>query len=182
MRVKHFVTSMLVLFLGFALTGCAGLSTKSTADITCTTKDINAKLKSGDYQKKVDNFLIIQDASSSMSDKLGKSFTHEPSKLALSKDLVRCLNSTLPDDFDVNAGMRVFGPIYADTHYLNPPTPPFASNLGLGKSTDRMLRIQLEIHLERKLTLQRNRWILGRNPFSECFCVWFILQPDTSLS
>jgi OOP family OmpA-OmpF porin len=114
MRVKHFVTVLLVLLLGFALTGCAGLSTKSTADITCTTKDINAMLKSGAYQKKVDNFLIIQDASSSMSDKLGKSFTHEPSKLALSKDLVRCLNSTLPDDFDVNAGMRVFGPVYEE--------------------------------------------------------------------
>ena len=114
MRVKGFVTALLVLFLGFVLTGCAGLSTKSTADITCTTKDINAMLKSGDYQKKVDNFLIIQDASSSMSDKLGKSFTDEPSKLALSKDLVTCLNSTLPDDFNVNAGMRVFGPVYSE--------------------------------------------------------------------
>ena len=114
MRVKHFVTGVLVLLLGFVLTGCAGLSTKSTADITCTSKDINAMLKSGEYQKKVDNFLIIQDASSSMSDKLGKSFTYEPSKLALSKDLVRCLNSTLPDDLSVNAGMRVFGPIYSE--------------------------------------------------------------------
>jgi OOP family OmpA-OmpF porin len=113
MRVKNFAVGILVLLLGFALTGCAGLSTKSTADITCTTKDINAMLKSGDYQKKVDNFLIIQDASSSMGDKLGKSFTYEPSKLALSKDLIKCLNSTLPDDFDVNAGMRVFGPIYS---------------------------------------------------------------------
>jgi len=114
MRFKHLVTSLMVLFLGVALTGCAGLSTKSTADITCTTKDINAMLKSGDYQKKVGNFLIIQDASSSMGDKLGKSFTHEPSKLALSKDLVRCLNNTLPDDFDVNAGLRAFGPYYSE--------------------------------------------------------------------
>ena len=114
MRVKHFVTGLFVLFLGFALTGCAGLSTKNTADISCTTKDINAMLKSGDYRKKVDNFLIIQDASSSMGDKLGKSFTYEPSKLALSKDLVRCLNNTLPDNFDVNSGMRVFGKVYAE--------------------------------------------------------------------
>ncbi|KPJ98127.1 MAG: hypothetical protein AMJ60_09360 [Desulfobacterales bacterium SG8_35] len=114
MVAKHFLTGVMVLLLGFVLTGCAGLSTKTTADITCTTKDINAMLKSGDYQKKVDNFLIIQDASSSMSDKLGKSFTYEPSKLALSKDLVKCLNSTLPDDFDVHAGMRVFGPLYSE--------------------------------------------------------------------
>jgi len=114
MRIKHFVTGLMVLLLGFVLTGCAGLSTKNTADITCTTKDINAMLKSGQYQKKVDNFLIIQDASSSMGDKLGKPFTYEPSKLALSKDLVKCLNNTLPDNFDVNAGMRIFGPVYAE--------------------------------------------------------------------
>ena len=114
MRVKHFVSSLMVLFLGLALTGCAGLSTKNTADITCTSKDINSMLKSGEYQKKVDNFLIIQDASSSMSDKLGRAFTDEPSKLTLSKDLIRCLNNTLPEDFDVNAGMRIFGPVYAD--------------------------------------------------------------------
>ncbi len=114
MRIKHIFTGLMVLLLGYVLTGCAGLSTKSTADITCTTKDINGMLKSGEYQKKVDNFLIIQDASSSMGDKLGKSFTYEPSKLALSKDLVTCLNNTLPDDFDVNAGMRVFGPVYSD--------------------------------------------------------------------
>jgi len=114
MKAKHFVAGAMVLLLGFVLTGCAGLSTKSTADITCTTKDINALLKSGEYQKKVDNFLIIQDASSSMSDKLGRAFTYEPSKLALSKDLVKCLNSTLPDDFDVNAGMRLYGPVYSE--------------------------------------------------------------------
>ena len=114
MRIKHLITSLMVLFLGLVLTGCAGLSTKNTADITCSTKDINAMLKSGEYQKKVDNFIIIQDASSSMGDKLGKSFTHEPSKLALSRDLVRCLNTNLPDDFDVNAGMRVFGPVYSE--------------------------------------------------------------------
>lgn len=114
MRLKRFVTYFSALLLGLSLTACAGLSTKSTADIACTSKDINAMLKSGEYQKKVDNFLIIQDASSSMSDKLGRSFTNEPSKLALSKDLVKCLNNTLPDDFDVNAGMRVFGPVYSE--------------------------------------------------------------------
>jgi OOP family OmpA-OmpF porin len=114
MRVKHFATILLVLFLGLVLTGCAGLSTKSTSDITCTTKDLGAMLTSGDYQKKVDNFLIIRDASSSMGDKVGGSFCSEPTKMDLSKELIRCLNNSLPDDFDVNAGMRVFGPVYAE--------------------------------------------------------------------
>jgi len=110
MRVKGFVTGLLVLLLGLVLTGCAGLSTRSSADITCTTKDINAMLKSGEYQKKVDNFLIIMDASTTMGDKLGPFYTNEPSKEILAKDLTTCLNSALPDDFDVNAGLRVFGP------------------------------------------------------------------------
>jgi OOP family OmpA-OmpF porin len=114
MRVKHFATILLVLLLGLILTGCAGLSTKSTADITCTTKDIDAMLKSGDYRKKVDNFLVILDASSSMGEKLGPAFSYEPSKLVLAKDLVACMNSAFPNDFDVKAGMRVFGPVYAE--------------------------------------------------------------------
>jgi OOP family OmpA-OmpF porin len=114
MRVKHCVTVMLVLLLGFVMTGCAGLSTKTTTDITCTPKDISAMLKSGEYQKKVDNFLIIMDASSSMSDKLSRNFCYEPSKQTLAKELVKCINNSLPDDFDVNAGMRVFGPIYSE--------------------------------------------------------------------
>jgi OOP family OmpA-OmpF porin len=112
MRVK--LRGLLVLFLGLVLTGCAGLSTKNTADITCTTKDVDAMIKSGDYQKKVDNFLVILDASSSMGEKLGPAFTYEPSKLVLAKDLITCMNSSLPDDFDVNAGVRVFGPVYSD--------------------------------------------------------------------
>jgi OOP family OmpA-OmpF porin len=114
MRIKHFTTGLLVLLLGFVLTGCAGLSTKPTADITCTTKDIGAMIKSGDYRKKVYNFLVILDASSSMAEKLGPGFSNEPSKLVLAKDLITCMSSALPDDFDVNAGMRVFGPVYAE--------------------------------------------------------------------
>ncbi|MBW2505736.1 MAG: OmpA family protein [Deltaproteobacteria bacterium] len=116
MRVKHFVTCMLVLLLGLVLTGCAGVSTKTTADETaCATGDINGMLTSGEYRKKVDNFLIIQDASSSMRDRLGEYFVpFEPVKLDVSKKLLTCLNNTLPDDFDVNAGMRIFGPVYSE--------------------------------------------------------------------
>lgn len=115
MRLKHVAVSLFIVLFGIALTGCAGLSTKNTADLTCASKDINAMLKSGEYQKKVDNFLIIQDASSSMDEKLvTKAFTYGPSKLVLSKDLIRCLNNTLPDNFDVNGGMRVFGPVYSE--------------------------------------------------------------------
>ena len=126
MRMKNFAASFAVLFLGLVLTGCAVISTQYPADIACTTRDTNAMLKSGEYRKKVDNFLIIQDASTSMLDKLGNPVSTEPTKLTLSKDLVMCLNDTLPNEFDVNAGMRVFGPtetddnlIYGMTQYSN---------------------------------------------------------------
>lgn len=114
MKVKHLVASLFVLFLGIALTGCAGLTTKNTAGLTCTSKDIGAMLKSGAYQKKTDNFLVILDDSSSMGEKLGQILTDEPSKLTLAKDLITCMNNTLPADFDVNSGMRVFGPGSSD--------------------------------------------------------------------
>lgn len=110
MKVKHLLAGALMLLLGLTMTGCAGLSPRTSADITCTTKNTDALVSSGEYRKKVDNFLVIMDASTSMSETLGGPFCNEPSKHVLAQDLVTCINNTLPDDFDVNAGMRVFGP------------------------------------------------------------------------
>ena len=109
MKTNHLVTSLLVLILSFALSGCAGKSTKSTSDLSCSTVDINAMINSGDYQKKTDNFIIIQDATLSMNDKADTNLASSPSKLALSKGLIRCLNNSLPENFDVKAGLRIFG-------------------------------------------------------------------------
>lgn len=112
MRVKNFVNGLLVLFLGLSLTNCAGLSTKPAIETSCTTKDVNGLLKSGEYQKKVDNFLIIQDTSTSMSDRLSEYFvSFEPRKLAVSKELLNCLNNTLPDGYNANSGLRLFGAV-----------------------------------------------------------------------
>jgi len=110
MKTKNLVVLLAVFFLGAILSGCANLphyAMPTAAD--CTNSTTTAKLKSGDYQKKVDNFLIIQDASTSMSEQWGKTFTYQDTKLAYSKKLVQCLNNTLPEDFDANAGMRAFG-------------------------------------------------------------------------
>ena len=109
MKNNHLVTSLSVLILTLVLSGCAGLSTKNTSDLSCTTVNIQEMLNSGDYQKKADNFIILQDATSSMNGKLSKSSASVPSKLTLSKGLVRCLNNSLPGDFKVNGGMRIFG-------------------------------------------------------------------------
>jgi len=112
MKTKHLVVSLLVLVLALVLSGCAGKS-MGPADTGCTNNNTNSMLKSGDYQKKIDSFLIIQDASSSMSEKAGTLGSYD-SKLAQSKNMVRCLNATLPDNFDVNAGLRGFGPFYSE--------------------------------------------------------------------
>lgn len=137
MRVKHFITGMLLLLLGLAVTGCAGLSTSGPEDIICTSRDLSALLQSGEYLKKVDNFLIIQDASSSMSDDVEKCFTDEISKLELSKQLIKCMNNNLPSDFDVDAGLRVFGAyheaqglIYGMTEYSRAGLDAAANALG----------------------------------------------------
>lgn len=114
MKTKHLVLSLLALILGFVLTGCAGMTTSSIPELSCTKTDINAMLASGDYQKKADNFLIIQDATSSMSNKPGKSSGSTLSKLALSKGLIMCFNNALPEDINVNGGMRVVGPLSSE--------------------------------------------------------------------
>jgi OOP family OmpA-OmpF porin len=116
MRAKHLVVSLLVLVLGMVLTSCTmrPVMESGLVDTTCSNADTNAMLKSGDYKEKINNFLLVQDASSTMSESWGKTFHYDSSKLEISKELVRCLNNTLPDNFDVNAGMRAFGPVYSE--------------------------------------------------------------------
>jgi len=113
MKTKHLIISLLVLVLALVLSGCAAKS-MGPADTGCTNNNTNSMLKSGDYQKKIDSFLIIQDASSSMSERAAGTTANYESQLAQSKDLLRCLNDTLPDNFDVNAGLRGFGPYYSE--------------------------------------------------------------------
>ena len=112
MKTNRLVTSLFVLISVFflsvslAYSSCLSGSTKISPELSCTTIDINVMLQSGDYQRKVDNFIIIEDATSSMKENADNSST---SKLTISKGLIRCLNNSLPEDFKVNAGMRIFG-------------------------------------------------------------------------
>ena len=107
MKINHIVTSLLLLILVFVLSGCAGMSTKSRSTISCSSVDINALLNSGDYQRKVDNFIIIQDATLTMDIEVEKTTPASTSRLIVSKGLVRCLNNSLPDNFGVKSGMRI---------------------------------------------------------------------------
>ena len=136
MKAKHIFVILLVLGLGAVMTGCANLPTKQSnlVDTTCSNSDTNAIFKSGDYKKKVDNFLLIQDTSSTMSEEWNNTFYYDSSKLAISKDLANCLNNTLPDNFDVNAGMRVFGVenglLYGMTKYKKEALSGAVNSLG----------------------------------------------------
>jgi OOP family OmpA-OmpF porin len=120
MKKKHLIGTLLVSILVFflsvslAYSSClSGWSKKTKPDLSCSNNNINSMLTSGEYQKKVDNFIIIQDASSTMGEKASRS-SHYYSKLEESKDLLNCLNNSLPDNFDVDAGMRGFGPFYSE--------------------------------------------------------------------
>ena len=120
MKSKHLIRTLLVSVLVFflsvslAYSSClSGWSKEIRPDMSCSNNNINSMLTSGEYQKKVDNFIILQDASSTMGEKASKS-SHYYSKLEESKDLLICMNNTLPDNFDVGAGMRGFGPFYSE--------------------------------------------------------------------
>ncbi|MFC1837833.1 OmpA family protein [Thermodesulfobacteriota bacterium] len=121
MKAKHFIVSLFVLVFGVFLVGSANISSAAMVDsgcgmveIACGNSGTNAKLKSG-YHVKVDNFLILQDTSSSMGEPLAASGPMDrDTKIEYSKGLVNCLNDTLPDNMNVNAGMRNFGFLTAD--------------------------------------------------------------------
>ena len=115
--MKHPVVCLSLLVLGALLmfsTAPSATATRATdfdmVEIACNNSYTNAKLQSGDYQIKTDNFLILQDTSRSMAMRLLESPTVDV-KLEYSKGLLNCLNETLPTSFHVNAGLRNFASI-----------------------------------------------------------------------
>ena len=66
--------------------------------------DLSTQLNTGKYKKKIDNFLVLFDASASMSN----SYKQEE-KFAQAKFVAHNLNQTIPP-LDMQSGIRVFGP------------------------------------------------------------------------
>lgn len=88
----------ILVLIGF-VAGCAPMATETTFTAT----DLSSKLGQG-YKQKVDDALIILDASSSMYDKVnGKQ------KFVQAKDVVLHMNDTLPP-LKMQTGLHVFGP------------------------------------------------------------------------
>ncbi|MBI5557653.1 MAG: OmpA family protein [Deltaproteobacteria bacterium] len=91
--------SLWIFVLAGFLAGCA----KQAAELPFTASDLSGKLGHG-YRQKVDNALIILDASSSMYD-----LEAGQQKYIRAKNVVLHMNGTLPP-MKLMAGLRVFGP------------------------------------------------------------------------
>ncbi|MFH0844158.1 MAG: cell envelope biogenesis protein OmpA, partial [Pseudomonadota bacterium] len=102
--MKHFWRASLIVVVGLFFMGCAAQQSMTKDWKTgFAAQDLNAKVQSGEYVKKVDNFLVILDASGSMADAYkGKN------KLNLAKDTISRMNQTIPG-LDLMAALRAFG-------------------------------------------------------------------------
>jgi len=99
-HMKGFLLLMAVIVL---LGGCAIPQAQRASLEGFTPVDLNAKIQSGRLMKKVDNFLVIFDASSSMNGQYQGN-----SKLARALEIAQRLNQTIPD-VALQGGLRMFG-------------------------------------------------------------------------
>lgn len=106
MNISKKITLILA---GLAVSGC-GTKAISTFE-PFQAENLNEKVQSGQYQQKVDNFMVIVDASGSMSEQYkGTDFAGdpEPTKLSVEKEVLNRINKTLPE-VPLTSGIRSFG-------------------------------------------------------------------------
>ncbi|MGZ8096156.1 MAG: OmpA family protein [Methylosarcina sp.] len=127
-------TSIAVLLLA----GCASHPPVSTSEAFQAT-DLNPLLASGLYQQKTDNFFVINDSSSSMSEEyqgLGFNTDQAPKKFSIEKEILSRINQTIPN-LNLTTSIRSFGfgpcTSWRSTHLNLPPTayskPAFNSGI-----------------------------------------------------
>jgi OOP family OmpA-OmpF porin len=109
MQAKHFLKIFGVVVLGVFLTSLPTKSSQAADVRPCISGNLNPQVTSGELVKKVDNFLVLLDASTTMADKTES----EMQKLSLAKDLITCMNETIPD-IALNGGLRAFGPYHLE--------------------------------------------------------------------
>ena len=101
MKARITVGLIVLLVAGLLLTGCAGKKAMPMAGFQAG--DLNDGVQSGKYVKAVDNFIIIMDASQSMSEEyMGQS------KFDIAKGLVGAMGGTVPQ-LDYNGTLRTYG-------------------------------------------------------------------------
>jgi OOP family OmpA-OmpF porin len=120
------------------LSGCAGQPTPSFQPFE--PEHLDSKVRSGYYTQKVDNFLVVMDASGSMDDTyLGTGFpeTSSADKLSVEKEFLSRMNKTIPS-LQLNSGLRTFGfgPCLSWSFTeLNAPMAPYSQS-GFQTSVD----------------------------------------------
>ncbi len=92
--LTRYLKPVILLFMGVLAVGCAAQKPMTPF----MAKDLAPNLQSGDYVQKVENFMIITDASDSMAG----------SKLQTADKIVRSMNETIPE-MPLQAGLRRFG-------------------------------------------------------------------------
>jgi OOP family OmpA-OmpF porin len=100
---KYFPMVFLVVAMVTMMAGCAVQKLPMGTPEAITPVDLNAKVRAGQLVRKVDNFLVIFDASSSM----GEVYKGER-KLDRALRIARGLNQTLPE-VPLMGGLRIFG-------------------------------------------------------------------------
>lgn len=90
------VLPLMLLLVGVLAVGCAGQAVKSNYDFA--PQDLGAKMRSGEYIQKAENFLVVLDASDSMGG----------SKFATAQKTAVALNRTVPE-MPLQSALRSFG-------------------------------------------------------------------------
>lgn len=103
--MKKFSQLMFTVFMALLVTACANKNIPAPF----TPTDLNAKVSSGEYVQKIDNFVVLFDASSSMF--LDRTWE---SKLEKAKLVANNMNNTIPAGLNLQSEIRVFGPNHCD--------------------------------------------------------------------
>jgi OmpA-OmpF porin, OOP family len=91
------------------LSGCA--SQPSSTFEAFQAQDLNGLLSSGQYTQKADNFFVINDSSSSMTEEyfgVGYPAQPDPTKFSIEKEVLNRINQTIPD-LKLTSSIRSFG-------------------------------------------------------------------------
>jgi OOP family OmpA-OmpF porin len=99
MMTKHYFKVFFFLMISALLISCA-MQKRQTA---FKPLDLSPKLQAGHYVQKVDNVMIVLDASGSMSEPYKRK-----SKLSIAKEIVSRMNQTIPD-VTLSGALRTFG-------------------------------------------------------------------------
>ncbi len=94
---------LFAVMISFLLAGCAAQMAQTPT--TFKPFDLNPPVKAGKYVQKVNTFLVILDASGSMTESY-----NGQAKIFLAKDMVSRMNQTIPD-MKLTGGLRAFGRI-----------------------------------------------------------------------